>query len=128
MPKLTILNKRRVPLYWAGRTFAPGEETTVEVDEATAGRLRHRRGLYLVDSKETKAEKSSAGEPAWGTKVDDALAYVGTDQTRAIEVLEAEKAKGDKARKSLVEKLEPIAAGETVEETDEETGETGDKE
>lgn len=43
-------------------------------------------------------------------KVDDILAEVGEDKDKAAAALEVEKAKGEKARKTLVEPLEALLA------------------
>lgn len=45
----------------------------------------------------------------FGRKAEDVLQYVGTDAALAAEALEFENAKGDKARSTLVEKLDAIA-------------------
>jgi hypothetical protein len=52
----------------------------------------------------------SGSGPADG-KVEDILDRVGDDADAAREALDAEQAKGDKARKSLVEKLQAIVDG-----------------
>lgn len=54
-------------------------------------------------------------------KISDVLAWVGTDEARALEAHAAEEAKGDKARTRLLAQLEEIAAGKPapVDELDE---------
>ena len=71
--------------------------------EAEAGDVEHllRKGM-VEELKEPKPE------PAREPSVKDILAEVGEDPEAATVALEAEQAKGDKARKSLVEGLEAI--------------------
>lgn len=109
MPKLkvSVLNRGRKRIAAVGRWFSPQEVTTVELDETQLARLRHQRGLRVV------ATESPADEPAWGTSVKSAIAWVGDDQERAAEVLEAEQARGDDARTSLVKALEKVLAPTT---------------
>jgi hypothetical protein len=47
-------------------------------------------------------------------KISDVLAWVGSDEDRAVEAHAAEEAKGDKARPRLLAQLEAIAAGSPV--------------
>lgn len=67
----------------------------------------------LVDGELVEKVKAApAPEPApaeKSDKVDDILAEVGDDKDKAAAALELENAKGDKARSSLVSKLEAIA-------------------
>ena len=48
--------------------------------------------------------------PEWGSTVKEAMAWVGDDRDRAAQVLEAEKARGDDARTSLISHLEGLLA------------------
>lgn len=54
-----------------------------------------------------KAEKPADSDTK-SNKVEDVLAEVGDDKEKAAAALAAEQAKGDKARKTLVEPLESI--------------------
>ncbi len=81
-------------LIMAGHTLLRGQP--VELSGAAAEAADRHPSVRAVDDP----------GPAWGSTITDALAYVGDDGARAAEVLEAEKARGDDARKSLVTKLE----------------------
>lgn len=101
--KVAVLNRGRKRIAAVGRWFAPQDVTTVELDEDQLRRLRQVRALRVV------AVESPADEPAWGTSVKSAIAWVGDDHDRAAEVLEAEQA-ADTPRKSLVKALEKVLA------------------
>lgn len=58
-----------------------------------------------------KAEQSADGESK-PPKVADVLAEVGDDKDKAAEALEQEKARGDAARSTLVERLQAVVDSE----------------
>lgn len=61
---------------------------------------------YLVERESSTDDDDRGGDkPA---KVDDILAEVGEDKAKATEALEAEKARGDAARTTLLAKLQSI--------------------
>ena len=102
--KVAVLNRSRQRISAVGRWFAAQDVTSVELDESQLHRLQAQRRLRIVSI------ENRGAEPAWGTSVKSALEYVGDDTERAAEVLDAEQAKGDDARKSLVKALEKITA------------------
>ena len=79
----------------------------VSVDDSKADRFGP-EWKALADGETPSASKK--GKRSGPPTVDEILADVGTDQELAQAALEAEQAKGDKARSSLVEKLEAILA------------------
>ena len=104
MTRITVRNKSRVNVRWGGHIFPAGQDKVVEVDDSKIHRIRAQRRLRVV----SVGPDASDGKPLWGSTVADAKEYVGTDATRALAVLEAEKERGDKARKSLVEWLQGV--------------------
>lgn len=48
MPRVTIRNKRRVPVRWGGHIFPPHGETTLALDERRIARVRSQRALRVV--------------------------------------------------------------------------------
>lgn len=66
-------------------------------------------GAFVADG--SKEEADLAYDPKTAT-IEEVLAYVGEDESRASDALEYETAKGDKARSSLVAKLDAILGNE----------------
>lgn len=64
---------------------------------------------YLAEVDDTDAAEPESKEPT----VKEILAEVGDDKEKAAAALEAEQAKGDKARSSLVEKLQAVVDAES---------------
>lgn len=69
-----------------------------------------RLGAFVTDPEptgptESDAAAASDSKPA---KVNDILAEVGTDKEKAAAALETEKARGDDARSTLLEKLQAV--------------------
>lgn len=92
----------------ARRTLVAGQE--VELSGAAAEAAANHPRIRRAEAK-AKSTPATPAEPAWGATVETAIAYAGEDPAKAREVLDAEHAKGDKARKSLIEALDPIANG-----------------
>ena len=88
-----------------GQWLEPGDP--VDVDEAVAGRAPQGddpgEGLLAQTANFVEADMSAS-------TVAKVLESVGDDPDRATAALAAEQAKGDKARKSLIDKLEAIVA------------------
>lgn len=61
-----------------------------------------------TDTPPNPDDQGGNGQLDISAKVDDVLAWVGDDKDRAREALDAETAKGDKARSSLVTQLTAI--------------------
>lgn len=80
-----------------------GDTVSLSKDDVERG---EGHDAFVTDGSEEQADL--AYDPKTAT-VDDVLAYVGEDPARASDALEYENAKGDKARTTLVEKLEAIA-------------------
>jgi hypothetical protein len=88
-----------------GQLLEPGDP--VEVDEDVAGRApdgdEPGEGLLAQTGNFVEADMSAS-------TVAKVLESVGDDQERAAAALAVEQAKGDKARKSLIDKLEALVA------------------
>ena len=112
MTRITVKNKSRVPVRWGGHFFPARAEKEIDVPEERIPRIRSQRRLRVV-----AVGGKATGEQPWGTKVDEAKAYVGEDTARAVEVLEAENA-SDKPRVSLVRWLESLLDDEGEDEGD----------
>lgn len=86
------------------RYLYKGAAVPADIDQEHIDRLA---GDKLIEkTKDSPAASTEAGkEPT----VNEVLADVGDDPEKARAALEAEQAKGDKARSTLVEKLEAIA-------------------
>lgn len=100
--KITVYNRLSVTRFAGGHFFRPKRETEVEVTDEQREDIEANRAL------EVRGEVDDT--PEWGGSVKSALEWVGDDKERANEVLEAERANGDRARKSLVSALEKITA------------------
>lgn len=109
MTRITVRNKARVPVRWGGHIFRPTSDTVVDVPEEKIPRIAAQRRLRIVA---VGGKVTGDGTPAWGSTVNEALAYVGDDKARAAEVLGAEQDR-DRPRSSLVTALEELL--ETVE-------------
>lgn len=105
MPRIRVLNTHSAPVLRAGHVFRPKQKQPVEVEVTEAGLKEVKACIYLDYELATEPEA-----PEWGTTVKAALAYVGDDAERAAEVLEAEQARGENARTSLVKALEAVIA------------------
>lgn len=81
-------------------------------DEIEVNGEDHARGAasdaFRVPEAEEPAEAAAEEQPA-SDKIEDILEAVGSDADRAAAALATEQAKGEKARSSLVAKLEAIA-------------------
>lgn len=90
----------------AGRVVFIGRGRPAPSDLSSEDRKRLLAEGYLEEiDADTEPEPQGDGAP---TSVKDILKEVGDDKAKAQEFLDAEKAKGDDARSSLVEKLEAI--------------------
>lgn len=100
----------KVRLYIDGKTkvIAKGDPVPAGLSDDTLANLVSFGAIVNVDALTAPADESDGGEDK-PTTVKGILAAVGEDQALASEYLEAEKAKGDDARPSLLEKLEAIA-------------------
>lgn len=86
-----------------------------EVHDGLAARHLVATNADVTVLDEEPATDAAPAEAAGGldvsVKIADVLAWVGTDEARALEAHAAEEAKGDKARPRLLAQLEEIAAG-----------------
>lgn len=90
-----------------------GSEIEVGPEDFERG---EKHGAFLSDEPEAEPETEPASTEVAGVdlsaKADDVVEAVGADKEKAAAVLEAEQAKGDKARKGLVERLQAVIAAE----------------
>lgn len=80
-----------------------GDPVPDGVDSKDLNRLVEEK--FLV---EVKAEPAPEPTPAKEPNVDEILADVGNDKTKAAAAIETEKARGDKARTTLLSKLQAV--------------------
>jgi len=103
-PKVRITVDGKSKILVKGESVPDGVDPTVLSNLVSFGAIA---GVYQAAPVED--DGSSEGAPSKPAKVEDILALVGTDKGLAQEALDAEiAAKGDKARKSLVEALQAV--------------------
>lgn len=84
----------------AGRVYGPDDDVPKDVVELITNPNAWGEG---------EAAEGSSDELDINASIQKVLDYVGDDPARAGEALEAEQAKGEDARSTLVEKLQAIA-------------------
>lgn len=89
-----------------GDTVPSWAQDLVTNPQAFEGYTEPIRATVYTDPGETAPPEPEDFDPA--APIADLLDYVGDDADRARAVLEAERAKGDGARRTLVERLEAV--------------------
>ena len=94
--------------------FHAGDELPEWADEAITNpdAKATASAVEPTDAPDASVEPAPADGFDPDASIADLVDYVGDDPDRAREVLAAESAKGDDARKTLVAKLEAVASGE----------------